>query len=100
MEREGAAMPLCIKNFKRFEKNTLRGFFDVELPSGMILCGCSLHEKEGKRWIGLPAKQYSKPDGAQSWVKIVDFADREKARQFQDIVLPAVEAAAMAEGVP
>jgi hypothetical protein len=85
-------MPLCIKNFKPFEKNTLRGFFDVELPSGMILCGCTLHEREGRRWIGLPAKPYTKEDGSQSWVKIVDFVDRDKAKQFQESVLPAVPA--------
>jgi hypothetical protein len=92
-------MPLCIKNFKPFEKNTLRAFFDVELPSGMILCGCTLHEKEGRRWVGLPAKPYTKDDGSQSWVKIVDFADRDKAKQFRDLVLPAV-LAVMSEAVP
>jgi hypothetical protein len=86
-------MPLSIKNFKSLEKNTLRAFFDVELPSGMVLCGCTLHEREGKRWIGLPAKPYTKPDGSQSWTKIVDFADGTRARQFQDLVLPAVVAA-------
>jgi hypothetical protein len=92
-------MPLSIRNFKPFEKNTLRGFFDVELPSGIILCGCTLHEREGKRWIGLPAKPYTKDDGSQSWVKIVDFADREKAKQFQESVLPAVVAAFDREAV-
>jgi hypothetical protein len=79
--------------FKPFEKNTLRGFFDLELPSGMILAGCQLHEKDNKYWVGLPAKPYTKDDGSQSWVKFVDFADRERAKQFQDLVLPAVLAA-------
>jgi hypothetical protein len=86
-------MPLAIKNLKRLEKNTLRAFFDVELPSGLILCGCTLHEKEAKRWIGLPAKPYTKDDGSQSWAKIVDFTTRDKAQQFQESVLPAVIAA-------
>ena len=31
--------PPLIQNFKPFSKNTLRGFFDVELSSGMILSG-------------------------------------------------------------
>jgi hypothetical protein len=92
-------MPVSIKNLKPFEKNTLRAFFDVELPSGMVLCGCTLHEKEGRRWIGLPAKPYTKDDGSQSWVKIVDFAGRDKAAQFRDLVLPAV-LAVMSEAVP
>src|SRR5262245_44539223 len=29
-------------NFRRFEKNTLKGFFDLELPSGLVLYDCSL----------------------------------------------------------
>jgi hypothetical protein len=74
-----------ILNFRAFEKNTL--------PSGMVLCGCTLHEKEGKRWIGLPAKPYTKDDGSQSWAKIVDFIDRDKAKRFQELVLPAAVAA-------
>jgi hypothetical protein len=81
-----------IRNFKRFEKNTLRAFFDVELPSGMILCGCTLHEKGDSPWVGLPAKPYTKDDGSQSWVKIVDFANSAKAAQFRDLVMPAVMA--------
>jgi hypothetical protein len=82
-----------ILNFRALERNTLRGFFDVELPSGMVLCGCTLHEREGKRWVGLPAKPYTKDDGSQSWVKIVDFVDRARAKQFQESVLPAAVAA-------
>jgi hypothetical protein len=82
-----------ILNFRAFEKNSLRGFFDIALPSGMVLCGCTLHEKEGKRWIGLPAKPYTKDDGSQSWVRVIDFVDRETGRKFQQSVLPAVVAA-------
>jgi hypothetical protein len=50
-------------------------------------------EKEGKRWVGLPAKPYTKDDGTTSWTKIVDFAGKDRAKQFQDLVLPAVVAA-------
>ena len=81
-----------IRDFKLFEKNTLKGF-DVELPSGMILAGCQLHQKNDATWIGLPARPYTTDAGAQSWVKIVDFKDRETRDRFQDSVKPlAVEA--------
>ena len=71
-----------ISNFRLLEKNTLKSFFDVELASGMILSGCALHELHGKHWIGLPARPYSKPDGEQSWVKIVDFKDKATGARF------------------
>jgi hypothetical protein len=33
-----------ISNLKRHDKNTLKAFFDLSLPSGMMLRGCTYHE--------------------------------------------------------
>jgi len=57
--------------FKPFRKNTLRGFVDLALPAvGLVLLGCTLQEKNGSRWIGLPARPYqmtrAKPAGRRS----------------------------------
>jgi hypothetical protein len=43
----------------RSVKNTLRGFFTVAFPSGLIIRDCMLHEKNGKRWVSLPAREYT-----------------------------------------
>jgi hypothetical protein len=85
--------PPLIQNFKPYSKNTLLGFFDVELPSGMILAGCCLHEKNGHYWTGLPGRQYTKDDGTQWWSKVVDFRDKTTHRKFQDLVTPLAVAA-------
>jgi hypothetical protein len=46
----------------------------------------------------LPARPYAKPDGSQSWVKIVDFRDKATAYRFQQMIVPlAVEAWQKAE---
>jgi hypothetical protein len=82
-----------ILNFKPFEKNTLRGFFDLELPSGMILAGCALHLKNDQWWVGLPSKPYTAADGTQSWTKIVDFRDAKTRNRFQETVTPLALAA-------
>jgi hypothetical protein len=82
-----------ILGFKPFEKNTLRGFFDIELASGLILRGCTLHEKNGRRWVGLPAKPYGTDTGAQSWAAIVDFRDKRTAARFQELATAAAVAA-------
>jgi hypothetical protein len=58
-----------------------------------------LHERDGKRWIGWPAKPYTKKDGSQSWSNIVDFVDNKSKYLLQDEVLP-LALAAMAEAVP
>ena len=82
-----------ILDFKPFEKNTLRAFFALELASGLILRGCTLHTKNGKYWIGLPAKPYTTDTGAQSWAAIIDFRDKQTAARFQEMAtVAAVEA--------
>jgi hypothetical protein len=82
-----------ICDFKLFEKNTLRGFFDIELASGLILRGCTLHFKNEKSWIGLPAKPWTKPDGTQSYTAIIDFRDKQTSYRFQNAVTPLAVAA-------
>jgi hypothetical protein len=79
--------------FKPFEKNTLRGFFDLELPSGMILSGCTLHEKDDKYWVGLPGKPYTAADGSQAWTRIIDFRDAKTRNKFQESITPLARVA-------
>jgi hypothetical protein len=70
-----------VSGFKPFTKNTLCVLFDLEIVDrGMILRGCSLHERGGGHWIGWPARPYTKDDN--------------KAKYFvQYSVLPIVLAA-------
>jgi hypothetical protein len=79
-------------------KKTHYGFFDIELASGLILRCCTLHEKNGRRWVGLPAKPYTANDGGQTWAAIVDFRDKQASSRFQELITPlAVEAWQKAE---
>jgi hypothetical protein len=80
----------CVREFKPFEKNTLRGFLSLELPSGLILHDCTIHEKNGSRWVGLPAKQYEK-NGEKTRASLVDFASREARNKFQEQALAGAD---------
>jgi hypothetical protein len=80
-----------VLQFRAFEKNTLRGFLSLELPSGMILHGCTLHEKNGSRWVGVPAKEYEK-DGTKTWAPLVEFTSKEAREKFQACALAAFDA--------
>jgi len=80
-----------IKRWKEYEKNTLRGFVDVELPSGMILKSMTWHQKDDSEWIGLPAKEYIKDDGSKSYSNLVDFKDRNLYYAFCDQVIGALK---------
>jgi hypothetical protein len=89
-------LTMQISDWKSFNKNTLRGFFTVTLPSGMVIHKCSLHEKNGNRWIGLPAEKYSKHDGTTAYSVLLEFTSRQIADNFRKQVLLALEAQGLA----
>jgi hypothetical protein len=91
---EGAPMTApVILNFKLLDKNTLGAVFDIQLSSGMVICRAMLHTKNDRWWIGLPGKPYTKPDGSQSWSKVLDFRDKPTHDRFQQTVTPLARAA-------
>jgi hypothetical protein len=87
--RPSTAVVLCAR---RVEKNSLRGFFDLKLASGLVLRGCSLHLSHGRRWVGMPATSYTNRDGAQAWNAVVDFANWQSRKRFQEVALAALVA--------
>jgi hypothetical protein len=80
---------LAVFNLKKYEKNTLRAFFDLQLPSGLILRGCTLHFSHEIWWVGLPAKPYTDAAGKEGWAAIVDFRDKTTKDKFQQIAVSA-----------
>ena len=53
-------------DWRPLERNTLRGFLTLELPSGLILHECTYHRAaSGAEWIGLPGRPQLDRDGKQ-----------------------------------
>ena len=86
-----AAAKFTASNWKAVQKNSLCGIFDLLLPSGMIIAGCQLHQKNESRWIGLPATRYAKQDGTLSdYIKVVDFNSPRARARFQELARAAI----------
>jgi hypothetical protein len=84
----------CLR-FVRHEKNTLRGFCDLQLVrTGIIIKDCSLHQKNDRYWISFPARPYRAPDGGVAWAATVEFADGANREAFQKQAVAAVRAVA------
>jgi hypothetical protein len=86
----------CIK-FRAYEKNTLRGFADLELTRvGLVLHDCTWHEKDGKEWVGFPARSYETKDGTTAWQPLIEFAEgaKDAREQFREQAIEAIHAAA------
>jgi DNA-binding cell septation regulator SpoVG len=86
----GGHRDFLITNWKAHRKNTLQGFLSITLPSGLVIHNCTLHESSGVRWIGLPARPYTKDDGSTSYATLIEFSTAETRHRFQTAALEAV----------
>jgi hypothetical protein len=78
---------------------SLRGFFTLELPSGLVIVDCSLHEKgNGEKWVGMPARSYTKDNGSVAWVQVVGFTDKATRQRFSKQALAALDECFEREG--
>jgi hypothetical protein len=86
----------CIK-IRRYEKNTLKGFVDLELVrTGIVIRDCTWHRHaNGKEWVGFPARPYEDKSGDTSWQPLVEFAEgaKQAREQFQRQAVEAIHAA-------
>jgi hypothetical protein len=89
-----------IIEFRPFSKNTLQGFLTVRVPSGWEIRDIALHEKNGKRWLSMPARPYKKEDGTESWIPTIRLPDPAKMEAFQKAVLAAMADYAPAKETP
>lgn len=84
-------MAVEVLSFIPHEKNTLRGFATLRLTkAGLDIRSCCVHEKNGKRWVALPAKPYMDPAGKQQWEIMLQF-DRDTNRIFQREAIKALD---------
>lgn len=79
------------RDFRAYEKNTLKGYVSIETPSGLIVREITLHEKEGSRWLGMPSRAYTKADGSQGYMPQVDFKDSQARSRFTREALKAID---------
>ncbi len=94
----GGHREITVCNWKPQERDSLRGFLTLTLPSGLTINNCHLIEAGGGRWIGLPARQFRRPDGSIYYEPLIDFATAKARRNFQRAALTAVETYLRARG--
>ncbi len=88
---DGYRRTITVRNWKPFHKNTLVGFFSATMPDGVIIHNLTLHEKNGSRWIGMPAREWTNDAGEKQFARLVEFTSREIADTFRDAVLEALD---------
>lgn len=80
----------CLK-FKAVEKGSLIGFADFFIPkTGMELYGCTMHSKNGGKWVNLPAKEYE-INGERKFSSVARFRERSHQDAFSKQAIEAIE---------
>jgi len=80
-----------ILKYKPIDKNHLMGFVDILVEKwGMKFYGISVCQKDGKKWISFPSRNYEK-DGEKVYLEYYGFEDKNMRQRFNDEVLKALE---------
>lgn len=80
----------CIK-YNPYAKGTLLGFADIFVPKwGVEIYGLTYHEKDGKRWVNFPSREYEK-DGEKKRMSYFRFPDSGHYTLFCEKVKVAIE---------
>ena len=78
--------------FKPHANKNLLGFANFWVPKmGLEIYGCSLHEKEGRRWINLPSREYKDNEGVTKYMPVIRFRDKDHYSAFMDACKRAID---------
>jgi hypothetical protein len=99
--RPAAGSGITCLAFNRIERRgSLVGFADLHIVGyRMRLFSCPVHEQNGKRWVGLPARPWLDRDnqlvrdpdtGKAKWQPIITFDSRDILARFSDAAVAAV----------
>jgi hypothetical protein len=80
-----------ILRYKPINKGAMLGFFDCYIEKfGLEIFGCSLYEKDGRRWVNFPAKPYEE-EGQKKFSPDLRFRRREHAEAFSEACKKALD---------
>ena len=83
-------------NLKKIDgKPGLIAVGDLELPSGLILRGCSWRDGPNGQWIALPSRSYTTASGETKYTAVVEFSSsaNEARKRFQAEAVKAFQVA-------
>jgi hypothetical protein len=92
-------LTITIESFHAHRSGTLYGFATVVIPElHLRIVDCPVHEKNGQRWAGLPAKPQVSKDGSMRrdergkimYATVLDFTDRATRDAFSTRVIAAL----------
>lgn len=85
-------MTIECTNYKPVNKGNLLGYADFFMArSGMEIYGCGVYQKDGRRWVNMPSREYTNADGEKKFLSIVRFREKPVQQAFSETALKAVD---------
>ena len=73
-------------------KGSLLGYADLYVHKmGLEIYGCSLHEKNGHKWLNFPSREYINDAGEKKYASIIKFKEKSHMEMFQKLAITAIE---------
>lgn len=83
-------MVTCIK-YKSFVKGSLLGFVSFYVDKwGVEINGCTLNQKDGKRWINFPSKEFE-VEGEKKYQPLIKFKDKAHMDIFSEMAKKSID---------
>lgn len=81
----------CLK-YQSVNKGLLVGFADFYIPkTGIEIFGCQLFQKDGKRWINMPSREYTNAEGEKKYMPYIRFRENAHKDLFTELALKAID---------
>lgn len=85
-------MTIECMSFKAHKSGSLLGFANLFVPKmGLEIFGLSLHQKEGKRWLNMPSREYEDENGERKYLSIIRFREKSHYNAFIDKAKECIE---------
>lgn len=85
-------MSIECMEYRGYVKGSLQGFANLWIPKmGIEIYGCSLHMKDGRRWLNLPSKEYQDSSGEMKYSSVIRFRNKEHYTLFCERAKAAVD---------
>jgi hypothetical protein len=96
----GGLRDIRISDWIPYNKGTLRAFFSLTLPSGLVIRRVMLHEQGAARWVQTPSREWLDTQGKKGYAPLIEFTSRDVSDRFKEQVLHAVDRYLTAHGSP
>ena len=81
----------CLE-FKSYVKGCMLGFFNIYVPKmGIEIFGCSLWQKNGKRWVNLPSREYKDSEGQTKYMPMLRLREKGHYEAFMKEIKKSVD---------